>query len=92
MRALPHHCGVPAADELADLMKDAFAIDTFVQRASLHDDSHSQQDLLTDVLLQTDGREEVQVIAYFVIATDPANTCPAVSQVYTGADNIITYI
>lgn len=25
-----YHCGVAAADELSDLMKDAFAVDAFV--------------------------------------------------------------
>lgn len=53
--SVSYHWGVPAADELADLMEDAFAVDAFVQRTSLHDDRHSQQDLLTDVLLQAVG-------------------------------------
>lgn len=57
---LCYHCGVPAADELADLVEDAFAVDAFVQRASLHDDGHSQQDLLTDVLLQAAGARRRQ--------------------------------
>lgn len=55
--SLPHHCGVPAADEVSDLVEDAFTADGFVQRAALHDDGHSQQDLLTDVLLQTGGKQ-----------------------------------
>lgn len=52
-----HHCGVPAAYELPDLVKDAFAVDRFVQRAPLHDDRHRQQDLLADILLQTEGKQ-----------------------------------
>jgi len=31
-----YHCGVAAADELADLMEDALTVDGFVERASLH--------------------------------------------------------
>lgn len=50
---LSYHGGVAAADELPDLVKDAFAVDTFVHGASLHDDGDSQQDLLTNVLLET---------------------------------------
>ena len=54
---LSHHGGVPAADELSDLEKDAFTVDAFVQRASLHDDRHRQKDLLTDILLQAGGKQ-----------------------------------
>lgn len=50
---LSYHRGVAAADELANLMKDAFAVDAFVYGAPLHDDGYSQQDLLANVLLET---------------------------------------
>lgn len=55
---LSHHCGVPAADQLSHFMKDAFAADAFVQRASFHDDGNGQQDLLTDILLQAEEEQE----------------------------------
>lgn len=56
--SLSYHCGVATANELSDLVKDAFAVDAFVQRAPLHDDRHSQQDLLADVLLETERNGE----------------------------------
>lgn len=31
-----YHCGIAAADELADLMEDALTVDGFVEGASLH--------------------------------------------------------
>ncbi len=31
-----YHCGIAAADELADLMEDALTVDRLVKRASLH--------------------------------------------------------
>lgn len=40
-------------------MEDAFTADAFVQGASLHDDRHRQQDLLTDILLQAAGKREM---------------------------------
>lgn len=58
VRCVSYHCGVTAADELSDFMKDAFAVDAFVQRASLHNDGHGQQDLLSDILLQAAGNRE----------------------------------
>lgn len=58
--AASHHCGVAAADELADFVKDALAVDGLIQGAALHDDGHGQEDLLPNVLLQAGeerGRE-----------------------------------
>jgi len=60
----PHHCGVPTADEMSDLEEDALAAVALVQRASLHDDRHGQQDLLTHVLLQAGGRERGGIMGY----------------------------
>lgn len=53
-----HHCGVAATNELADFVEDALAVDGLIQRAPLHDDCHSQQDLLTDILLKATGQRE----------------------------------
>lgn len=51
-----YHCGVAAADELSDLVKDAFTVNAFVKGASLHDDRHRQQDLLANILLEAGER------------------------------------
>lgn len=53
-RASSYHGRVAAADELPDLVKDAFTVDAFVHGAPLHDDGNSQQDLLANVLLETE--------------------------------------
>lgn len=47
-----HHGGVAAADQLADFVEDALAVDGLVERASLHDHRDRQQDLLPHVLLE----------------------------------------
>lgn len=46
-----YHCRVPTTDELSNLVKDAFTVDRFVERAPLHDDRHCQKDLFTDIFL-----------------------------------------
>lgn len=59
-----YHRGVATADELTDLMKDAFTVDTFVYGAPLHDDGYSQKDLLANVLLETGEKEWNQRCEY----------------------------
>lgn len=55
---MSHHRGVATADELPNFVKDAFAVDAFVYRTPLHNDCYSQQDLLTDILLETGKNKE----------------------------------
>lgn len=57
-----YHCGVAAADELSDLVKDAFTVNAFVEGASLHDDRHRQQDLLANILLKTGKRKRESML------------------------------
>lgn len=47
-----HHGGVAAADQLADLVENALAVDGLIKRAPFHNHRDRQQDLLPDVLLE----------------------------------------
>lgn len=64
-----YHRGVATADELPDLMKDAFTVDTFVYGAPLHDDGYSQEDLLANILLETGDKEWNQRCEYIYLSS-----------------------
>ena len=51
-----YYGGVSGGDELAHLLKDTLTVDGFIQRASLHDDGHRKQHLLSHILLETVAR------------------------------------